>query len=68
MPDNISFAGYGPYRLPVAQRATAASLNGSVEVRLYALFEGELRPMIIQMSPNIARDFATQLSAAASAA
>jgi hypothetical protein len=67
MPDTVSFAGYGPYRLPLAQRATATPVNGSVEVRLYALFEGQLRPMVIQMSPSIARDFAKQLLEAAEA-
>jgi hypothetical protein len=66
MPDNVSFATYGPYHLPVAQRATASSLDGSVEVRLYALFEGELRPMVIEMVPRVARDLAAQLLDAAS--
>jgi hypothetical protein len=68
MPDCVSFAGYGPYRLPIAQRATATSQNGSVELRLYAVFEGQLRPMVIQMGPSIARDLATQLLEAAAKA
>ena len=61
----VEFSGPWPYCLPPAQRTTASSLNGTVEVRLYAIIEGELRPIVFQIVPEKAEELANQLFLAA---
>ena len=70
MPDSrVDFVGPGPFHLPVAHRATANSVGGAVEARLYAVIviDGDsiLRPMVIQMTAPVAKNFAAQLLDAA---
>ena len=65
----VDFVGPGPFHLPVAHRATANSVGGAVEARLYAVIviDGDsiLRPMVIQMTAPVAKNFAAQLLDAA---
>jgi hypothetical protein len=65
----VNFVGPGPFHLPAAQRATAISIGGAVEARLYAIIpiddDSIMRPMVIQMTASVAQNFAAQLLDAA---
>jgi hypothetical protein len=63
--NEVDFSGSWPYHLPPAQHTKASSLNGSVEVRLYGIIEGELRPIVFQIVSEKAEELAYQLLAAA---
>jgi hypothetical protein len=70
MPDSrIDFAGQGPFHLPAAQRTAVTAVGNAVEARLYAVIvsggDSVIRPMVIQMTAPVAKDFATQLLDAA---
>jgi hypothetical protein len=62
MPDSrVDFVGPGPFHLPVAHRATANSVYAVIVI------DGDsiLRPMVIQMTAPVAKNFAAQLLDAA---
>ena len=65
----VDFVGPGPIHLPAAQRATAISIGGAVEARLFAIIQVDndpiMRPIVIHMTAQVARSFAAQLLDAA---
>jgi hypothetical protein len=65
MSDNVIFQRPGPFGLPPAQSATAAPLNGLVEVRIRAFVDGNPDTLVIQMTAGIALELAAQLGDAA---
>jgi hypothetical protein len=68
MSDNVKFQRPGPFGLPAAQKATANPLDGTVELRIRAFFEGNPDTMVIQMTRAVAQEMAAELLDAAAKA